>query len=246
MQDEIETENAVLRSLALKAVGLTGADVERLVREARQTARRQKRALAYEDIKARLDAGKPKRSDASRWRRAVHEAGHAVARHHLGLGTVELVTINGASGQSYVDGNIDVDSEDMEDALTARIVSMLAGRAAEEIVLGKPGLGCGGSDQSDLARATGIALALETIFGTSTQHPLVHVNTLYPMDPTIAVNLGEAVNKRLGEAYVRSLAITKRFEPEISEIAKDLVVFETLDKGAVRKRLEPIKQTVWL
>ena len=67
MQDEIETAevNAVLRSLALKAVGLTGADIERLVREARQTARRQKRALAYDDIKARLDAGKPKRSEAS-------------------------------------------------------------------------------------------------------------------------------------------------------------------------------------
>lgn len=202
MQDENETaeEHVVIRSLALKAVGLTGADIERLIREARQTARRQKRSLVYDDIKARLGAGKPERSDAFRWRRAVHEAGHAVARHHLGLGTVELVTINGASGQSYVDGNIDIDSEDMEDALTARIVSMLAGRAAEETLLGKPGLGSGGSEQSDLAKATGIALALETIFGTSTKHPLLHVNTIYPLDQAISLNLGEAVSKRLGEA----------------------------------------------
>jgi len=243
MQDEIETaeENAVLRSLALKAVGMTGADIERLVREARQTARRQKRPLAYDDIKARLDAGKPKRSEASRWRRAVHEAGHAVARHHLGLGTVELVTINGASGKSYVDGQVDVDA-DMEDVLTARIVSMLAGRAAEEIVLGKPGLGSGGSEHSDLAKATEIALALETIFGTSRKHPLLHVKTVFPHNQTATTEIAKAVNKRLEEAYKKALEIARWFKAVVLQIAKELLALETLDRGKIQKCLKSIVQ----
>lgn len=225
--------DTVVRSLALKAVGLTGADIERVVREARRTARREKRELVYNDIAARLESGKPKRSEESQWRRAIHEAGHAVARYHLRQGSVDTITINGPSGRSYIEGSLDIDSLEMEDAYAATMISILAGRAAEEVVLGKPSLGSGGSDQSDLAKATEVAVALETNLGTSQLHPLVHVTTLYPVDQTITINTGEAVSKRLEEAYRKSLELVKHFRPQLIQISEKLVKNETLESDDI-------------
>jgi cell division protease FtsH len=64
-----------LKTLARKAQGLTGADIERWVREARQKARREGRKLAYGDLESLLAGAKPARSTALRMRIAVHEAG---------------------------------------------------------------------------------------------------------------------------------------------------------------------------
>lgn len=88
----------VLRNLARRAMSMSGADIERLVREARQTARRERRSLAWEDLDRRLSASKPKRSEALRWRMAVHESGHAIARMVLGLGVITLITIDAVDG----------------------------------------------------------------------------------------------------------------------------------------------------
>src|SRR5690606_18348984 len=46
----------LLRPLARKAVGMSGADVERIVREARGRARRERRQMAWDDLAALLDA----------------------------------------------------------------------------------------------------------------------------------------------------------------------------------------------
>ncbi|QND51273.1 hypothetical protein HB779_04695 [Phyllobacterium sp. 628] len=239
-----QTADAVVRSLALKAVGLTGADIERVVREARKTARREKRELAYSDIADRLESGKPKRSEESRWRRAVHEAGHVVARYHLGQGSIEAVTINGPSGRSYVDGREDLDTLDMEEAYAARIISILAGRAAEEVVLGTPSLGSGGSDQSDLAKATEIALALETVLGTGAVNRLVHTATVSPIDKMAALNVSAAVNNRLENAYEISIEIVTRFQSELLKIAQELVLKETMAKEEIETYLSLVNRQI--
>lgn len=94
-------ENA-LRGLARRAVGLTGADIERLVREARQGARQAHRSLAWADLAERLSSSKLSKPESLRWRIAVHEAGHAVARRVLNLGSVTLITISGPRGDGMV------------------------------------------------------------------------------------------------------------------------------------------------
>lgn len=47
MESDVQS---VLKRLATRAMGLTGADVERIVREARQVARRKKRPIRYKDL----------------------------------------------------------------------------------------------------------------------------------------------------------------------------------------------------
>jgi SpoVK/Ycf46/Vps4 family AAA+-type ATPase len=45
-----------LRTLARRATGLCGTNIERLVREARQKTSRERRSLAWSDLKGRLSA----------------------------------------------------------------------------------------------------------------------------------------------------------------------------------------------
>ena len=54
--------DVVLRPLAVKALGRSGADIERLVRQVRQTARREQRSITYPDLDAALGEGRPRRS----------------------------------------------------------------------------------------------------------------------------------------------------------------------------------------
>lgn len=121
---------AVLRPLARRALGMSGADIERLVREARQVARRQRRSLSWQDIEERLVSGRAILPPGMRWRIAVHEAGHAVARLALGYDGIEMITIDDPSGgfvQMQELGHV----IQLEGGIVARIVVLLAGRRSE-------------------------------------------------------------------------------------------------------------------
>ncbi len=85
---------SVLQTIAADLVGASGADVERLLRDARQRARRQRRKLTYSDIQRAIDETRSPLSPEILWRRSVHEAGHVIARLKLKLGDVELATVH--------------------------------------------------------------------------------------------------------------------------------------------------------
>lgn len=54
-----EAAASVLKRLATRAMGLTGADIERIVRQARLKARREKRAIRYEDLEEGIRMDRP-------------------------------------------------------------------------------------------------------------------------------------------------------------------------------------------
>ena len=100
-------------------------------------------------------------------RMAVHEAGHAIARLYFQLGPIIEITIEARDG-GYVLGAFSQD-EQTEELLTVFLIAHLAGRAAEEEILGSATSNSGGSEQSDLALATG--LALDDYFHTMSPSP---------------------------------------------------------------------------
>jgi ATP-dependent Zn protease len=95
MSDTIPSSSSSkgLQALALLATGRTGADLERLVREVRQKARRDKRELTWVDIEQALGADRMAMSDDLRWRVSIHETGHAIAWTLLRIGEVETVSV---------------------------------------------------------------------------------------------------------------------------------------------------------
>ncbi|WP_370192572.1 MULTISPECIES: AAA family ATPase [Aurantimonas] len=167
------TATIALDNLARRAVGQSGADIERLVREARSHARRQGRSLTYADLDAGLAHRRVQRSRDVRYRMAVHEAGHAVVRRALKLGTEITLTIED-SGGGYAEAMLDMDIVQSPDWVIALIAAQLGGRAAEAVVFGDVTAGSGGSATSDLANATRLALSMEIELGFGSSQPLLH------------------------------------------------------------------------
>lgn len=160
-----------LRPLALKAYGMTGADIERIVRQARQRARRGRRRLTWRDIETGIAGDRQPILPEERWRIAVHEAGHAVIRHVLRANRPLTLSIDDRLGFGFATerGKLIPLEKDYED----RLAVMLAGRAAEELVLGEVSVGAGMRPGSDLANATDLALGMETTCGFSRERPLL-------------------------------------------------------------------------
>ena len=239
-----EIGDAVLRALALKAHGMSGADIERLVREARQKARRAHRRLAFSDVFDLLAAARPQRSQALRWCMAVHEAGHAVARLVLDLGRITSIGIDGPAG-GYTEGKTATTETETEAVFDGLLAVSLAGRAAEEELLGCVSAGAGGSPDSDMGKAPTLALAMETELGFAETLPLLYrhaenQSTLLAYNPLLA----EQVNARLEAAYDRARDLIRRNENAIRFLADALMRHDTLEGTALVAVLKEVGKRV--
>lgn len=164
----------ILKRLAARALGMTGADIERAVKEARSAARRQKRSLSTTDLEAAIRQHRPKPSPDRLLEAASHEAGHALVHYLLSLGPIHGVTIDDASGDGYGALGFDTQKLARRDWFEDMLTMLMAGRAAEALVFLEAGTGAGGADDSDLARATTLAFALERTLGLGQELPLLY------------------------------------------------------------------------
>ncbi|MGO4565898.1 ATP-dependent Zn protease [Rhizobium sp. 2YAF20] len=227
------TAERVLRRLATRATGLTGADIERVVREARLKARREKRPLTYADIEAGIRGHRPPVPYDLRWRHAVHESGHAVVHHALHLGSIKALTIDTKDGghNTLTFGSARTDTVDWY----RRMLSMLlAGRAAELIVLKSAGSGAGGAEHSDLARATRIALDMEQALGFGARYPLLYLDH---RDPAIILNrnddLAGRVHQRMEMAQAMATEVILEHRSAFDRLVRSLFDAQALDEETV-------------
>lgn len=230
----------VLRALARRATGLNGADIERLVREARGLARRERRGLTWSDFDRHLSALKPRRPESLRWRMAVHEAGHAIARTALGLGVITLITIDAEDG-----GRVDSEEaflvEETEARLTSLLIAKLAGRASEEVFFGSCVAGSGIGPGSDLATATTLALQMEVSLGYGADMPLLYRGAERNTDLfIIRLDIAGRVNARLEKAYADAKHLIRASSVMVLKLADALRNEGTLDGPELRRVLDEI------
>ncbi|TRB04339.1 ATP-dependent Zn protease [Agrobacterium tumefaciens] len=225
--------DAILRRLATRAMGLTGADIERIVREARLKARRGKRAIRYEDIEDGIRGHRPPVPYNLRWRFALHEAGHAVVHHALDLGPVRGLNIDTGHGGYNLVG-FHVWATDTRDWYENMLTMLMAGRAAEQLMLKRVSSGSGGTDDSDLARATRLSFDMERTLGFGTDHPLLYrphrdPGAVFERDPELAAR----VHANLVAALDRAEKILRTRRPTFHALAKALFDAQAMDEGAV-------------
>ena len=228
---------SVLKRLGTRAIGLTGADVERIVREARQVARRQKRPIQYKDLEHGIRMNRPELPHDLRWRFAVHEAGHAIVHHVLKLGPIQGITIDVPDG-GY---SLLAFQRSGSDTLGYRedlLAMLLAGRAAEQIVFCSVSVGSAGSEDSDLARATRLALAMERNLGFGAVQPLLYRDD---KDPTQVLDahpdLAARVHARLEKALGRAAEILNDNRARLNRLTAVLFEQQVLDGEAAREIL---------
>ncbi|HCJ72643.1 ATP-dependent Zn protease [Agrobacterium pusense] len=222
-----------LRRLATRAMGLTGADIERIVREARLKARREKRRLTYVDIEAGIRGHRPPVPYDIRWRFAIHESGHAVVHHALRLGSIKGLTIDAKEG-GHNAVTFATNAPDTEVWYERLLAMLMAGRAAERIVLKTVSGGSGGAEESDLARATRIALDMEQALGFGGRHPLLYIEH---KNPTAILSrdaeLAERVHRRLEFAQARATEVIIENRQAFVRLVRELFDAQALDGQAV-------------
>jgi cell division protease FtsH len=163
-----------LQDLSLLAVGSTGADIERIVKDARRQARQERRPLSITDMRRAILGNCEDLSPEVLTRASFHEAGHIVLGVlHGGPADIHAVVAGSRRSAGFVVSKNRHAAGTLED-YRREMQGLLAGRAAEEIELGAAGDGSGGSEgSSDLAQATRIAAALVGSFGHAGPHPLL-------------------------------------------------------------------------
>jgi cell division protease FtsH len=161
--------------IAARTPGFAGADLANLANEAALlAARRGRERVTMGDFSSAIDrvvAGLEKKSriitDEERKRVAFHEVGHALAGTLSGAqDTVHKISIV-PRGMAALGYTMQLPAEERylmtESAIHARLVGLLGGRTAEEVVFGETSTGA----QDDLRKATDIARAMVTEYGMS-------------------------------------------------------------------------------
>jgi cell division protease FtsH len=234
--------DAVMRQLARRAIGLSGADIERLVREARQSARREQRQLCYADLDRLVSSSRPAFPPQKRRRIAVHEAGHVLVRILLDVGTLSVVTIDGKDGDGFTEATLPDDVIDTVERCEHYLQVQMAGRAAEQVTCGSALSGSGGSARSDLAKATQLAAAMETSLGFGGRHPLVyhdpdHWQSMIRQDARLA----RRVSARLERAEKFARKLVRHNRERLDMIADELVARGTLEGAELTALVERVR-----
>jgi AAA+ superfamily predicted ATPase len=148
-------------AIADRLIGLSGADAEAVARDALGRARADGAPVNQQHLEMAADQIAPPLDDDTLWRAAVHEAGHVVVMMRLGWPIPHRVCLTPNGGQVE---HAPVKSLTPRTA-QERLQVLLAGRAAEICVFDHPSSGAGAGEQSDLAKATSLALAIERHWG---------------------------------------------------------------------------------
>jgi len=241
-------EDVDLSRLAKGTPGFTGADLENLLNEAALLAgRRDRPAIDKETLDEaviKVIAGPEKHSrvipERERKLTAYHEAGHAIVMHalpeHDPVHQISIVPRGQAGGMT-----ISLPEEDRSylsrEYMIEQIVSLLGGRAAEQMILGDVSTGA----SNDIQRATAMARKMVGTYGMSERlgtvafdagHDEVFIGKSMaqtrPYSEKTAAEIDEEIRRIIDEAYDRCKAILEQYRPQLVQVAEYLLEHETM------------------
>lgn len=232
-----------LQRLCARMIGTSGADVEKTVKLARAKARREQRDLQVSDLEASIDLHRPPRSASLTETFAIHEAGHAVAYAVLGVAMAQSISVADPGGgrTSLV---FTSDQMQFEDGLQNTITALLAGREAERLCIGRIAAGSGGSSDSDLARATALAIRLEGSLGFGSEMPLFYRNENADVNEIIYdPAFTQRANRRLEQAEEHARQLVKDHASGIKRLADMLQKKLVIEGDELTEILKPLRPT---
>jgi cell division protease FtsH len=232
-----------IEHIALLAIGSSGADVERIVKDARRGARHQGRPMIVADLRAAIVGSGQKLSPEMLERITVHEAGHIiVAVFQHGPAEIQAVVAGMTGTAGFVTSRNRNEAGTLAD-YRKDLQRMLAGRAAEELVIGAAGDGSGGrAPTSDLARATRLASALVASFGHAGPHPLVFLADDFQAETVLdQAYLRAAVQEELAAAYDEAKRVLAENGEAVREVAERLRVKGRIDGHEVQRIIESFR-----
>uniref|UniRef100_UPI003AA9B647 AAA family ATPase n=1 Tax=Thioclava sp. TaxID=1933450 RepID=UPI003AA9B647 len=209
-------------------IGASGATVDGVARAALAIARQHARPATPDDLVAAAQEVVPAMAPGQIKRMAVHEAGHLLAAFQL-LPTPPTSASIGPSGGTM---ELPIQPAITETDFRAAMIIRLAGRAAELATFGDASIGAGGTEQSDLALATRIAI------DAVTRHAMFSSDLLWtPVAPehhlTMPKHLRLRVTDLLDTANAAARQIVADYPQAIETIAQALIEHRELDAGQI-------------
>lgn len=244
-------EDADLQVIASSTPGLAGADLRNLVNEAALLAARREqdtvRLKDFMDALEKIVLG-PERpivlGEDERTRIAYHESGHAILGLLVpGADPVNRVTIvprGQALGVTYQRPESDRYNYS-EEYLKARIIGILGGRSAEEVVFGNKTTGA----ENDIEQATNLARGMVTRWGMSEKLGMIQLspkvnpylgNTMgssQPFSEYTARLIDEEVHKIINDCHDDARRLLTEHRKELDALANALLKNETLSEKEI-------------
>lgn len=227
-----------LRDIAELAVGMTGADVERMVKDAKRKARRENRALALTDLRGAL-VEEDDRPPELKLRSCIHEASHIVVDViHYGPDDVFATVAAVASRQGAVVRTKVAKRAGTYNEYRRRLEIILAGRVGEETILGAGSHGAGGEHGSDLDLATATAAAMTGSFGLTGASPLLYFGAAKDSrDFVVYQEIRDSVRKELDAAAASCRELLERNRGAVQAVADRLLAVGRIDGTEVARIL---------
>lgn len=243
-----------LKEIAATTPGLTGADLKNLVNEAALlAAKKQQEVVCQKDFLESLEKillG-PERAlllnPEDRKRIAYHESGHAILGLLVpGADPVKRVTIVPRGQTLGVTYQLPVDDRYnyVEEYLRARIIGMLGGRAAEELVFASKTTGA----ENDIEQATNLARGMVTRWGMSDRLGMIKLSPksnpylagqedwsfgTKPFSENTAQAIDEEVLRIISECHQEARRLLKDHRIELDALANALLAKESLNEEEI-------------
>ncbi|MEO1604354.1 MAG: ATP-dependent zinc metalloprotease FtsH [Pseudomonadota bacterium] len=250
--------DADLDQVAAGTPGFSGADLENLLNEAAIRAARRSAAeispLDLDDARDRIMMGTVRTlaiQPAEKHRLAIHEAGHTAAAFFTPkadpIYKVTIIPRGHALGGTHM--LPEEERHTLEEGyLRAQLITLLAGRVAEQVFLNEVSSGA----DDDIRRATGLARNMVARWGmskklgpidlrTAEDHPFLGQSIAQPRDhsDTTAALVDEEVVALLRESETTARRVIEENRPQMERLVERLEAEETLDREAITECLAP-------
>jgi len=255
------SDDVSLKVVARRTPGFTGADLENAVNEAALlAARNNKKAIDMQDMEGAIDrviAGTEKKSkvisDFEKKLVAYHETGHALVGYLLPrtdpVHKVSIIPRGRAGGYTLM-----LPEEDRyymtRSELMDRVSALLAGRVAEQCVLGEISTGA----QNDLERATSIVRQMIMEYGMSEELGPITLGSKQgqvflgrdlardrDFSEEIAKSIDREIRKLIDKCYHRAQELIENHQDKLEIISQALLERETLDAREIEALIEGTK-----
>jgi cell division protease FtsH len=252
------SEDVDLSVIARGTPGYSGAELANVINEAALiAARKGAKAIGRADLEEARDKvrwGKERRSlamsDKEKELTAYHEAGHALLCELVEfmdpLHKVTIIPRGPALGLTMYLPEGDKYTNRKKELLD-RLVVIMGGRVAEEIVFGDVTNGAGG----DIQQATNIARKMVCEWGMSERLGMVEygehqdyvflgrdINRSRDYSEATAQEIDREVRKLCDDAYARAVQLLRSNRDKLEAIAKALLEYETLDGKQIREFID--------
>ena len=251
-KDKPFTEEVDFKALSYNTAGFSGAELANLLNEsALIAAKKSLSAISSEEIeealrKTTIGLEKHGRVLSEKERRitAYHESGHAILGHLLetqnDIKEVSIVPRGTAGGYTLHNASEDHMYKSMKE-LQERLITLLAGRAAERIVFGDISTGA----SNDIEVATNLAKEMITIYGMDSEIGPISINNATASEIQIMGNeffnsIGRKVAEMVKQAEEEATKVLNENRLFLDELSKLLLKNEKISTAELQELYQQI------